>query len=48
VAPANGDFRLKQVGPDFSQAERGLFAIRFRRHGCGGSFDAALARLAQG
>jgi len=41
--------------PDFSQTERGLFAIRFRRNGqvrtahrCGGSFGAALERLAQG
>jgi len=35
--------------PDFSQAERGLLAIRFRRNGCVGNFDSALAlRQAQG
>jgi len=36
------------VSPDFSQAERGLFAIGFRRKLCAGSFDSVLAHLAQG
>jgi hypothetical protein len=38
--------RREPLGRTMSDAER--FAIRFRRNRCGGSFDAALVRLAQG
>jgi len=35
---------LPCVSPDFSQAGRGLFAIRFRRTACAGSFDSPASR----